>query len=95
MRTVWKDIDMIKKFGIAAVVVAAGTALLAAPAHADTDTSNNSSSTNSASTQSGNTFGNVQANNRGTGSSTNVNNVNGNAATATHRSGVGVSTTSD
>ncbi|MFB4282038.1 hypothetical protein ACBJ59_42565 [Nonomuraea sp. MTCD27] len=85
---------MIRRVCAAAVVLAAiaGGALLAVPAHADDDwagpwtgddwSANRSS--NSDSSQSGNNFGDVLAGNRGDGHSTNVNNVNGIASTATN-----------
>ncbi|TMR91479.1 hypothetical protein [Nonomuraea basaltis] len=75
----------------AVVAAAAGGVLLAVPAHAD-DWSDGWSrriwsenwSGNSDSSQSGNNFGDVSAANRGEGASTNVNNVNGIAWTATN-----------
>ncbi|MFD1938924.1 MULTISPECIES: hypothetical protein [Nonomuraea] len=74
---------MIKKLCATGAVLAAatGVTLLAAPAHADTWTSN--WSRNSDSWQSGNNFGNVAAFNHGGSDSTNVNNINGIANTAT------------
>ncbi|MFG1702251.1 hypothetical protein ACFLIM_03570 [Nonomuraea sp. M3C6] len=85
---------MIKRVCAAAAVVAvaAGGALLAVPAHADDDwsgpwSSDNWSSNRSGnrdSSQSGNNFGDVFAVNRGEDDSTNVNNVNGIAPTATN-----------
>jgi hypothetical protein len=87
---------VIKRVCAAAAVVAAvaGGALLAVPAHADDDWSGPGSSDNwswnrsgnSDSSQSGNNFGDVSAVNRGEGASTNVNNVNGVASTATNGS---------
>ncbi|QYC39579.1 hypothetical protein Nocox_09795 [Nonomuraea coxensis DSM 45129] len=66
--------------------------LAAAPAHADVWPGgwpygwawSGNGSANSGSSQSGNTFGDVAAANRGQGASTNVNNVNGIASTAAH-----------
>ncbi|MEV0620400.1 hypothetical protein AB0I81_44260 [Nonomuraea sp. NPDC050404] len=85
---------MIRRACAAAAVLSAvvGGALLAVPAHADDDwagplTSDNwsaNASGNNDSTQSGNNFGDVLAGNRGEGHSTNVNNVNGFAPTATN-----------
>ncbi|MEV1175534.1 hypothetical protein [Nonomuraea sp. NPDC049784] len=85
---------MIRKVCAAAVVMAAaaGGALLASPAHADdgwsgpwrSDSWFGNWSRNSGSTQSGNNFGDVTAVNRGEGDSTNVNNINGIAPTATN-----------
>ncbi|GAA4047970.1 hypothetical protein [Nonomuraea soli] len=77
---------MIKKLCATGAVLAAatGVTLLAAPAHADSWTSNWSS--NSDSSQSGNNFGNVAASNVGGGGSTNVNNINGIATTASDSS---------
>ncbi|HEX4811529.1 MAG TPA: hypothetical protein VFV66_02100 [Nonomuraea sp.] len=88
---------MIRRVCAAVVVVAAaaGGALQAVPAHADVwsdlwnGTWNHSvrsgnRSDNSGSIQSGNTFGDVTGANRGEGATTNVNNVNGIASTATH-----------
>ncbi|SEF60544.1 hypothetical protein SAMN05444920_101180 [Nonomuraea solani] len=76
----------------AVFVMAGGGALLAVPAHADDDwfgplpggnwATNRSS--NSDSFQSGNNFGDVLAGNHGEGRSTNVNNINGIAPTATN-----------
>ncbi|MFC4115890.1 hypothetical protein [Nonomuraea zeae] len=85
---------MIKRVcAVAAVVTAvAGGALPAVPAHADDDwlgpgsTWSWNRSGNSDSAQSGNNFGNVSAGNHGEGASTNVNNVNGVASTATNGS---------
>ncbi|MDR8414675.1 hypothetical protein MTP10_38855 [Nonomuraea sp. 3-1Str] len=85
-----------KKLCATGVVVAAvGTAFAAVagpaavPAFADTAISDSSS--NRESSQSGNMFGNIVAQNRGTGSSTNVTSVNANTATAARRSGAAVS----
>ncbi|MFE3455293.1 hypothetical protein ACFXJ8_40890 [Nonomuraea sp. NPDC059194] len=74
---------MIKKLCATGAVLAAamGATLLATPAHADTWTSNWSHNVDS--WQSGNNFGNVAATNRGGSDSTNVNNINGIANTAT------------
>jgi hypothetical protein len=74
---------VIKKLSAAGAVLAAvaGAALLAVPAHADT-WSDNWSSNNDA-LQTGNNFGDVYATNRGGWDSTNVNNINGIAPTAT------------
>jgi hypothetical protein len=77
----------------AAIVLAAAAtgALQAVPAHADVwsdlwsgDVRSGNWSGNSGSIQSGNNFGDVTAANRGEGATTNVNNVNGIASTATH-----------
>ncbi|MEV0384180.1 hypothetical protein [Nonomuraea sp. NPDC050643] len=85
---------MIKRVCAAAAVltVAAGGSLLAVPAHADDDwlgplpggdwATNRSG--NYDSSQSGNNFGDVFAGNHGEGHSTNVNNINGIAPTATN-----------
>ncbi|MFI7125540.1 hypothetical protein ACIBQ1_07580 [Nonomuraea sp. NPDC050153] len=85
---------MIKRACAAAAVLAmaVGGALLAAPAHADDDwlgplsgdTRAGNWSSNSDSSQSGNNFGDVTSVNRGRDRSTNVNNVNGIAPTATN-----------
>ncbi|KAB8187518.1 hypothetical protein FH608_045415 [Nonomuraea phyllanthi] len=85
---------MIKKVCATAVVLvaAASGALLAAPAHADDDWRgpwrgdrwSGNWSGNHDSTQSGNNFGDVTSANRGAGWSTNVNNTNGIATTATN-----------
>ncbi|MEV0165599.1 hypothetical protein ACGFJC_02860 [Nonomuraea fuscirosea] len=85
---------MIRRVCAAAAVLAAvaGGTLLAVPAHADDDwigpwTGANWSanrSGNSDSSQSGNNFGDVLAGNHGSGRSTNVNNVNGIAPTASN-----------
>ncbi|MET9337670.1 MULTISPECIES: hypothetical protein [unclassified Nonomuraea] len=80
---------MLKKLCVTGIVVAAaGATLMSAPASADTYIRN--SSHNHGAVQSGNNFGNVFAGNFGTRGATNVNNINGNAITATNRSGVGV-----
>ncbi|MFI7706256.1 hypothetical protein [Nonomuraea sp. NPDC049480] len=76
---------------VAVAAAAAGGALLAVPAHAD-DWSGRWSghvwfdnrSGNGGSSQSGNNFADVIAANHGAGASTNVNNINGIASTATH-----------
>ncbi|MEV4103894.1 hypothetical protein AB0J42_26885 [Nonomuraea sp. NPDC049649] len=73
---------MIKKLALIGVT-AAGVALLAAPAHADTRIDNDSR--NSRSSQTGNNFSNIGASNRGGQNATNVTNINGNAVVATHR----------
>ncbi|GAA3680874.1 hypothetical protein GCM10022224_051350 [Nonomuraea antimicrobica] len=85
---------MIKRLCAAAAVLAAvaGGTLLAVPAHADDDWAgpwgggnwSANRSDNSDSTQSGNNFGDVFGRNHGQGFSTNVNNVNGFAPTATN-----------
>ncbi|SDL88325.1 hypothetical protein [Nonomuraea jiangxiensis] len=85
---------MITKVLAAAAMAAAvvGGTLLAVPAHADDDWAgpwighnwSRNWSGNHDSSQSGNNFGDVLAGNRGEGASTNVNNVNGVATTATH-----------
>jgi hypothetical protein len=80
-----KDLEMIKKLCVTGLVVAAaGAALLASPAYADIY----NGSSNSESSQSGNTFANVVTTNVGDEDSTNVNNVNSNASTATNGSDV-------
>ncbi|GAA3168884.1 hypothetical protein [Nonomuraea roseoviolacea] len=77
------------------VVAAAGAALATAaslaavPAGADTAVSDSSS--NRESSQSGNIFGTITVQNRGTGASTNVTSVNANTSTAARRSGAAVS----
>lgn len=82
---------MIKKLSVTGFVVAAaaGLTLMSAPAYADTD--NRNSSRNEEASQSGNNFANIGAANFGRGS-TNVNNINGNAAVASDdsRAGFGV-----
>ncbi|MDP4509468.1 hypothetical protein OHA25_53850 [Nonomuraea sp. NBC_00507] len=84
---------MIRRVCAAAAMVAAvaSGALPAVPARADgwSDRCGDRSwsynwSGSSGSSQSGNNFGDVSAANRGEGASTNVNNVNGIASTATH-----------
>ncbi|MGN9838159.1 hypothetical protein ACTMTI_08550 [Nonomuraea sp. H19] len=84
---------MIQRVCAAAAIVAAavGGALLALPAHADDwsddwrgRTWSGNWSSNSGSAQSGNNIGDVFGGNRGEGYSTNVNNVNGIASTATN-----------
>ncbi|MFC4013602.1 hypothetical protein ACFOY2_40680 [Nonomuraea purpurea] len=87
---------MIKRMCATAVVMAAaiGGALLAVPAHADDGWSgpwvgnvwSGNASGNSDSSQSGNNFGDVVNAIRGGHGSTNVNNVNGIASTATNGS---------
>ncbi|MFI7451129.1 hypothetical protein ACIBQX_26780 [Nonomuraea sp. NPDC049714] len=83
---------MIKKLSVTGfvVVAAAGLTLLSAPAYADTD--NRNSSRNDETSQSGNNFANIGAANFGGRGSTNVNNINGNAAVASDdsRAGFGV-----
>ncbi|MEV0384179.1 hypothetical protein [Nonomuraea sp. NPDC050643] len=78
---------MMKKLCVTGVIAAAaGLTLLSAPAYADTNAGNSSRNTDSS--QSGNNFGNVvNANVNGHGA-TGVNNVNGNAVTATNGSDV-------
>ena len=75
---------MIKKLSVTGfvVVAAAGLTLLSAPAYADTD--NRNSSRNDETSQSGNNFANIGAANFGGRGSTNVNNINGIAPTATN-----------
>ncbi|MEV0236948.1 hypothetical protein [Nonomuraea sp. NPDC050786] len=72
---------------VAVVGAAVGGALPAPPAHADDAWSSDSWygnwSDNRGSSQSGNNFGDVTAVNRGGSGSTNVNNINGIAPTAT------------
>ncbi|GAA0399340.1 hypothetical protein Acor_21660 [Acrocarpospora corrugata] len=74
---------MFKKIAVTGAILTAacGASLIAAPAHADSWTDNWSVNRDSA--QSGNNFGWVVARNAGSGRSTNVNNINGIAATAT------------
>ncbi|MEV4396058.1 hypothetical protein [Nonomuraea sp. NPDC049607] len=74
---------MIKRLSAAGAVLAAaaGVAMAAVPAHADTWSDNWSS--NSDSSQAGNNFGDVSAAIHGGWDSTNVNNINGIASTAT------------
>ncbi|MEU6712677.1 hypothetical protein ABZ897_14450 [Nonomuraea sp. NPDC046802] len=81
---------MMKKLSATGLVVAAaaGVTLLSAPAFADTNAGN--TSRNFGSSQSGNNFGNVYNANRNGTHSTAVNNVNGNAVTATGGSGVSI-----
>ncbi|MEQ4718202.1 hypothetical protein ABN273_17595 [Nonomuraea sp. B19D2] len=76
---------MMKKLCVTGFVAAAatGVALLSAPAYADVNAGNTSS--NRESSQSGNNFGNVVSSNRSGLGATSVNNVNGNAVTATNR----------
>jgi hypothetical protein len=85
--------EVIRRLCAAAAMVAAvaSGALPAVPARADgwSDRCGDRSwsynwSGSSGSSQSGNNFGDVSAANRGEGASTNVNNVNGIASTATH-----------
>ncbi|MEW9547805.1 hypothetical protein [Nonomuraea sp. NPDC050783] len=81
---------MIRRVCAAAAWVAAvaGGALLAVPAHADAWPGgwpwSGTASRNDDSSQSGNDFGGVSSANLGRGASTNVNNVNGIASTATN-----------
>ncbi|MEU7828275.1 hypothetical protein AB0L53_37165 [Nonomuraea sp. NPDC052129] len=77
---------MIEKLCVTGAVVAAsaGAILLATPAHADTWT--DAWSGNTYSSQSGNSLADIAAVNEGAGRSTNVNNINGIAATATNGS---------
>ncbi|MFI6790216.1 hypothetical protein ACIBG4_23120 [Nonomuraea sp. NPDC050383] len=78
---------MIKSLSAVCVTgVTAALTLLATPASADTWTDN--WSRNTGSSQSGNTFGDIGAANQGWGRSTNVNNVNGIATTASNGSTV-------
>lgn len=80
---------MVKKLCVAGLIAAAaGAALLPAPAYADTNAGNSSS--NKSSVQSGNNFGNVVSANESGRRATSVNNVNGNAITATNGSGVSI-----
>ncbi|WP_157253498.1 hypothetical protein [Nonomuraea typhae] len=80
---------MFKKLCVTGIVVAAaGTTLFVAPAHADSENTN--SSWNANSSQSGNNVNNVFAGNVGGGGATNVNNILGNAVTATNGSSAGV-----
>ncbi|GAA0399351.1 hypothetical protein Acor_21670 [Acrocarpospora corrugata] len=73
----------------AVLAATCGAVLMAAPAQADTWTKN--TSRNSDSAQSGNHFGNIAATNIASGRSTNVNNINGIAATATSGGTIGLS----
>ncbi|MFI6734364.1 hypothetical protein ACIBI9_15650 [Nonomuraea sp. NPDC050451] len=81
---------MVKKLCVTGLVAAAaaGVTLLAAPAYADVNAGNSSS--NRGSSQSGNNFGNVVNSNVSGRAATSVNNVNGNAVTATNRGAVGI-----
>ncbi|MGN9838158.1 hypothetical protein ACTMTI_08545 [Nonomuraea sp. H19] len=81
---------MIKKLCATGLIAAAaaGATLLPAAAHADTHAGNSSS--NRDSVQSGNNFGNVVNSNVSGRAATGVNNVNGNAVTATGGSGVSI-----
>ncbi|MFI6926133.1 hypothetical protein ACIBIZ_39790 [Nonomuraea spiralis] len=74
---------MMKKLCVTtgAVAAAAALTLLSAPAYADTNAGNSSS--NHDTSQSGNNFGNVVNVNVSGSDTTSVNNVNGNAVTAT------------
>ncbi|GAA4531610.1 MULTISPECIES: hypothetical protein [Nonomuraea] len=74
---------MIKKLALVGFT-AAGLALMAVPAHADTRIDNDSR--NSESSQTGNNFSNIGTSNRGGSAATNVTNINGNAVVATNRS---------
>ncbi|MFD9945797.1 hypothetical protein ACFWYW_54870 [Nonomuraea sp. NPDC059023] len=80
---------MFKKLCMTGLVVAAaaGTTLLAAPAHAD---ANYNASRNSDSQQSGNNVNNVVASNVGGHGATNVNNIVGNAVTSANGSHTGI-----
>ncbi|MFI9596183.1 hypothetical protein [Nonomuraea sp. NPDC052265] len=82
---------MMKKLCVTtgAVAAAAALTLLSAPAHADVTGGNSSS--NHDTSQSGNTFGNVVNVNVSGTDATSVNNVNGNATTATDDSHAGTS----
>ncbi|MBN6053176.1 hypothetical protein JYK22_14650, partial [Nonomuraea sp. RK-328] len=73
----------------AGATLATAASLAAVPANADTAVSNSSS--NRESSQSGNIFGNIAAQNRGAGASTNVTSVNSNTSTSARRSGAAVS----
>ena len=77
---------MIRKLCVTGAVVAAaaGVTLLAVPAHADSRADNRSHNTEA--WQSGNNFADIAMANRGWGWSTNVNNLNGFATTATNDS---------
>lgn len=77
---------MIRKLCVTGAVVAAaaGVTLSAVPAHADSWAGNGSRNTEAS--QSGNNFAHVGTVNRGWGWSTNVNNLNGIATTATNGS---------
>ncbi|MFG1702252.1 hypothetical protein ACFLIM_03575 [Nonomuraea sp. M3C6] len=80
---------MMKKLCVTGLIAAAaGVTLLSAPAYADTNAGN--SSTNNDSSQSGNNFGNVVNTNVSGHGATSVNNVNGNAVTASNGSYVAV-----
>ncbi|GAA0964207.1 hypothetical protein GCM10009555_000830 [Acrocarpospora macrocephala] len=82
---------MFKKIAVTTAVLAAacGAAMVATPAQADTWTRNSSRNVDSA--QSGNNFSNIAATNFGRSGSTNVNNINGIAATATRGGSAGLS----
>ncbi|MGP3957146.1 hypothetical protein ACTWPT_14185 [Nonomuraea sp. 3N208] len=73
---------MVKKFCVAGLIAAvtAGAALLPAAAYADVNAGNSSS--NRSSSQSGNNFGNVVNVNVSGNDARSINNVNGNAVTA-------------
>ncbi|WP_433439461.1 hypothetical protein [Nonomuraea sp. CA-141351] len=81
---------MMKKLCATGLIAAAvtGVTLLSAPAYADVNAGNTSA--NRGSSQSGNNFGNVVSSNRSGLAATSINNVNGNAVTATNRGTVSV-----
>jgi hypothetical protein len=85
---------MMKKLCVTTGIVAAaaGLTLLSAPAYADTNAGNSSSNTDTS--QSGNNFGNIANSNVSGSDTTSVNNVNGNAVTATDGSDAGSSVNS-
>jgi hypothetical protein len=80
---------MMKKLCVTTGIVAAaaGLTLISAPAYADTNAGNSSSNTDT--TQSGNNFGDVTTSNVSGVDTTNLNNVNGVAVTATDGSHAG------
>ncbi|MGI5269868.1 hypothetical protein ACQEUU_12020 [Nonomuraea sp. CA-218870] len=73
---------MIRKLALIGLT-AAGVALLAAAAHADTRIGNGSR--NSESSQTGNNFSNIGTSNRGGAAAANVTTINGNAVVPTNR----------